>query len=59
MTYLIGHYSELGWSALKALLLFGAAVIGLRLSQRRMLAELNIFDLVVTFPGRRASWPCL
>ncbi|OYN77488.1 DUF421 domain-containing protein [Mycolicibacterium sphagni] len=48
MSYLIGHYAELGWVALKALLLFAVAVVGLRLSQRRMLAELNVFDLVVT-----------
>lgn len=47
MSYLIGHYAELGWVALKALLLFAVAVIGLRLSQRRMLAELNVFDVVV------------
>jgi uncharacterized membrane protein YcaP (DUF421 family) len=47
MSYLIGHCSALGWTALKALLLFAVTVIGLRLSQRRILAELNVFDLAV------------
>lgn len=47
MFYLIGQYSQLGWTALKAILLFTIAVIGLRVSRRRMLAELNIFDFVV------------
>lgn len=48
MTQLVGHCAQEGWTALKALLLFAVAVTGLRLSQRRMLAELNVFDLVVT-----------
>ncbi|HUO40410.1 MAG TPA: DUF421 domain-containing protein, partial [Mycobacterium sp.] len=47
MSYLIGHCSALGWTALKALLLFAVTVIGLRLSERRILAELNVFDLAV------------
>lgn len=40
-------YSEVGWAALKALLLMVIAVTGLRLSERRLLAELAVFDLVV------------
>ncbi len=47
MSYLIGHSSALGWTALKAVLLFAVTVIGLRLSERRILAELNVFDLSV------------
>lgn len=47
MFYLIGQYEQLGWTALKAVLLFIVAVIGLRVSRRRMLAELNVFDFVV------------
>ena len=48
MSHLIGQYADWGWTALKAVLMFVVAVIGLRLSQRRMLAELNVFDLAVT-----------
>ena len=48
MSHLIGSYAELGWTALKALLLFAVAVIGLRLSERRVVAQLNVFDFVVT-----------
>ncbi|MGI8880238.1 MAG: DUF421 domain-containing protein [Jatrophihabitans sp.] len=48
MSQLIGPWTALAWTALKAALLFLAAVTGLRLSQRRLLAELNPFDLVVT-----------
>jgi uncharacterized membrane protein YcaP (DUF421 family) len=44
----VGQLRGVGLDPLKALLLFAVAVIGLRLSQRRMLAELNVFDLVVT-----------
>src|ERR1700761_2991278 len=44
---MIGGYTELGWTALKAILLFTVAVIGLRLSERRMLAEFNVFDFAV------------
>lgn len=47
MFYLIGQYEQLGWTALKTVLLFIVAVIGLRVSRRRMLAELNVFDFVV------------
>lgn len=48
MSHLFGGYTELGWTALKAILLFAVAVIGLRLSQRRILAEFNVFDFAVT-----------
>ncbi|MDA3662425.1 DUF421 domain-containing protein [Mycobacterium xenopi] len=47
MLYLIGQYDQLGWTALKTLLLFTVAVLGLRMSKRRMLAQLNVFDFVV------------
>lgn len=47
MAHIIGQWTDLGWTAAKALLLFGVGVIGLRLSERRMLAELNAFDFVV------------
>jgi uncharacterized membrane protein YcaP (DUF421 family) len=47
VSHLIGGYTELGWTALKAILLFTVAVIGLRLSERRMLAEFNVFDFAV------------
>lgn len=47
MEYLVGQYAQLGWTALKTLLLFTVAIIGLRLSGRRMLAQLNVFDFVV------------
>lgn len=47
MDYLVGQYAQLGWTALKTLLLFAVAIIGLRLSGRRMLAQLNVFDFVV------------
>ena len=48
MSPLIGNHSELGWTAAKALLLFAVAVVGLRLSERRVVAQLNVFDFVVT-----------
>lgn len=48
MSQLIGSYSELGWTAVKALLLFAVAVVGLRLSERRVVGQLNVFDFVVT-----------
>lgn len=47
MSHLIGSSPGLGWTALKVLLLFLVAVVGLRVSQRRLLAELTVFDLVV------------
>ncbi|MFZ0832960.1 MAG: YetF domain-containing protein [Mycobacterium sp.] len=48
MSHLIGNWAELGWTAVKALLLFAVAVVGLRLSERRVVAQLNVFDFVVT-----------
>jgi uncharacterized membrane protein YcaP (DUF421 family) len=44
---LIGGASGLGWVALKAVLLFTVAVIGLRLGERRTLAQLSAFDFTV------------
>lgn len=48
MDHLIGHYQALGWTAAKALLLFLMAVVGLRLAERRTLAQLSAFDFAVT-----------
>jgi len=47
MRELIGGASGLGWVAIKAILLFAVAVIGLRLGERRTLAQLSAFDFVV------------
>jgi uncharacterized membrane protein YcaP (DUF421 family) len=44
---LIGNAGGLGWVALKAVLLFTTAVIGLRLGERRTLAQLSAFDFAV------------
>ena len=44
---LIGGASGLGWVAAKAVLLFAVAVIGLRLGERRTLAQLSAFDFAV------------
>ena len=44
---LIGGGSGLGWVAVKAVLLFAGAVIGLRLGEPRTLARLNAFDFAV------------
>ena len=44
---LTGGASGLGWVAVKAVLLFAVAVIGLRLGERRMLAQLSAFDFAV------------
>jgi uncharacterized membrane protein YcaP (DUF421 family) len=44
---LIGGVGGLGWVAVKAVLLFAAAVIGLRLGERRTLAQLSAFDFAV------------
>ena len=43
---LIGGSAELGWVAIKALLLYLTAVFGFRLSNRRALAEMSPFDFV-------------
>ncbi len=44
---LVGGASGLGWVAVKAVLLFAVAVIGLRLGERRTLAQLSAFDFAV------------
>jgi uncharacterized membrane protein YcaP (DUF421 family) len=44
---LIGGASALGWVALKAVLLLTVAVIGLRLGERRTIAQLSAFDFAV------------
>ncbi len=44
MPELIGGASGLGWVAVKAVLLFAVAVIGLRLGERRTLTQLSAFD---------------
>jgi uncharacterized membrane protein YcaP (DUF421 family) len=44
---LIGGANGLGWVAVKAVLLFAVAVIGLRLGERRTLAQLSAFDFAV------------
>ena len=46
MENLIGGAGELGWVALKALLLYLTAVFGFRVGQRRTLAELSPYDFV-------------
>jgi uncharacterized membrane protein YcaP (DUF421 family) len=44
---LIGGAGGLGWVAVKAVLLFAVAVVGLRLGERRTLAQLSAFDFAV------------
>ena len=44
---LTGGAGSLGWVAVKAALLFTVAVIGLRLGERRTLAQLSAFDFAV------------
>jgi uncharacterized membrane protein YcaP (DUF421 family) len=44
---LFGGTADLGWVAVKAVLLFAVAVIGLRLGERRTLAQLSAFDFTV------------
>jgi uncharacterized membrane protein YcaP (DUF421 family) len=46
MEHLIGGAGELGWVAAKAVLLYLTAVLGLRLGERRTLADLSPFDSV-------------
>jgi len=46
MDHLVGGVGELGWVALKALLLYLTAVLGFRVGQRRTLADLSPFDFV-------------
>ena len=44
MLELVGETGGLGWVAVKAVLMFAVAVIGLRLGERRTLAQLGAFD---------------
>jgi hypothetical protein len=44
---LVGGAGGLGWVAAKAVLVFAVAVIGLRLGERRTLAQLGVFDFAV------------
>jgi uncharacterized membrane protein YcaP (DUF421 family) len=44
---LVGGAGDLGWVAVKAVLMFAVAVIGLRLGERRTLAQLGAFDFAV------------
>ncbi len=46
MNQLFGGAHDLGWVAIKALLLYLTAVIGFRLGERRTLAEMSAFDFV-------------
>ena len=46
MSHLVGEDAELGWVAVKALLLYLTAVVGFRLGDRRTLAEMSPFDFV-------------
>ena len=46
MNSLIGGMGDVGWVALKALLLYLTAVFGFRLGERRTLAEMSAFDFV-------------
>ena len=47
MLELVGGTGGLGWVAIKAVLIFAVAVIGLRLGERRTLAQLGAFDFAV------------
>jgi uncharacterized membrane protein YcaP (DUF421 family) len=44
---LLGGSGGLGWVAVKAVLLFAVAVIGLRVGERRTIAQLGAFDFAV------------
>jgi uncharacterized membrane protein YcaP (DUF421 family) len=47
MSQLIGGAGGLGWVVVKAALMFAVAVVGLRLGERRTLAQLGAFDFAV------------
>ncbi len=62
MNELFGGAGGLGWVAVKAVLLFAVAVFGLRVGERRTLAQLGAFDFAVavaigTIIGRTATVP--
>jgi uncharacterized membrane protein YcaP (DUF421 family) len=44
---LVGGAGGLGWVAVKAILMFAATIVGLRLGERRTLAQLGAFDFAV------------
>jgi len=44
---LVGGAGSLGWVVVKAVLMFAVAVVGLRLGERRTLAQLGAFDFAV------------
>jgi hypothetical protein len=44
---LVGETGGLGWVAVKAVLMFAVAIIGLRLGERRTIAQLGAFDFAV------------
>lgn len=46
MEHLVGGSGEIGWVAVKALLLYLTAVIGFRFGERRTLAQMSPFDFV-------------
>jgi uncharacterized membrane protein YcaP (DUF421 family) len=46
MEHLIGGSGEIGWVAVKALLLYLTAVIGFRFGERRTLGQMSPFDFV-------------
>jgi uncharacterized membrane protein YcaP (DUF421 family) len=59
MSWITGHWPELGIVAGKAALIYGVALVGLRLGQRRILARWSIIDFVTaaaigTIVGRTA-----
>ncbi|HET6793206.1 MAG TPA: YetF domain-containing protein [Acidimicrobiales bacterium] len=43
-TTLVGHWQELGWVALKAVLMYATALAALRVGERRTLAQWTIID---------------
>jgi hypothetical protein len=44
---LVGATGGLGWVAVKAVLMFAVTIVGLRLGERRTLAQLGAFDFAV------------
>ena len=47
MLELLGGTGGLGWVAVKAVLMFAVTIVGLRLGERRTLAQLGAFDFAV------------
>ena len=47
MLELVGGTGGLGWVAVKAILMFAVTIVGLRLGERRTLAQLGAFDFAV------------